>query len=228
MPGITIAAKCAPHREALSLVKEAGIEAVELYLSGEILGGLPEVIKTCKGYPLRYSIHAPNDVHALEKLAELSSAIGAEIAVFHNIYFDDEWAEIAETFKNTGTRACVENVSTALEPLRFMRRYGLGMCLDLEHLQIECAGVYDEGFNYFIKQASHVHLSGYIFGTGTWHTHIHHSPEHGIRLLNLLRETGYRGWVVSEAKTVYQTPDEFRGLKKFFDGWVASFAGAAR
>jgi sugar phosphate isomerase/epimerase len=220
MPGITLAIKCAPREDVLALAKKAGIEAVELFLSGKILRDLPGVITICKSYPLRYSIHAPNDVHSPEKLVELSSAIEAEVAVFHNIYFDDEWKGIAELFKDTGTKVCIENVSTVLEPLRFMRRHGLGMCLDMEHIQIECAGVFAEGFDYFIRHASHVHMSGYVHGTETWHTHLHRSPEHCVRLLNMLRETGYSGWVVSE--------EEFRGLKEFFGEWAEGPAEASR
>ena len=95
----------------------------------------------------------------------------------------------------------------------------MGRCLDMEHLQIECAGVYEEEFIPVIKQASHIHLTGYASGTGLWHTHIHHSPEHGLYMLNLLKKTGYSGFVVSEAKKSLQTYAEFEKLNDFYRKW---------
>jgi len=66
----------------------------------------------------------------------------------------------------------------------------MGLCLDLEHLQIECAGFVEESFILFIKQAAHIHLTGYIYGSNLWHAHIHNSPEHGLYLLGLLKKAG--------------------------------------
>ena len=83
-------------------------------------------------------------------------------------------------------------------------------------MQLECSGVFEEGFSQSFKQASHVHLTGYVYGSELWHTHIHHSPEHGLYMLNLLDEAGYKGFVVSEAKRSLQTYEEFKKLNDFF------------
>ena len=70
-----------------------------------------------------------------------------------------------------------------------------------------------------MKSASHIHMTGYIFGSELWHTHIHHSPKHSLYLLELLRKSGYSGFVVSEARTSFQTYQEFRELNKFYQDW---------
>jgi sugar phosphate isomerase/epimerase len=223
MAELTLAAKCAPREEIFSDIEKAGIGAVEIYLSGEILKGLPEAVELCARYPFRYALHAPNDAHEPERLAEFAHAVGAEVIVFHNVYFEDEWEHILGVMGPLEARLCVENVSSILEPLKFMRRFGLGMCLDLEHLQIECAGVYEEVFIEIIGQASHVHLTGYAYGSSMWHTHIHHSPEHGAYLLALLMRAGYSGWVVSEARPSLQNHGEFLGLKDFMETWRSHY-----
>lgn len=51
------------------------------------------------------------------------------------------------------------------------------------------------------------------------YTHIHHSPEHSGYFLNLIKEAGYTGLVVSEAKTSLQTYDEFKKLNDFYKLW---------
>ena len=68
-----------------------------------------------------------------------------------------------------------------------MRRYGFKRCLDLEHLQMQCAGVYEEEFLPVIRQASHIHMTGYFYGSDLWHTHIHQSPSTLFIFLNLLK-----------------------------------------
>lgn len=212
---IIIAAKCAPQDNILSDVERAGLEAVELYFSEKILDDLKKVISVCKNYPFKYAVHAPNDGYNPYNLAELVETIGAEIVVFHNIYWEDEWKNIVKAFKNIKAKLCIENTHSVHEPLKFIRRYGFGRCLDLEHLQMQCAGVYEEEFIPAIKQASHIHLTGYTYGSKLWHTHIHHSPEHSLYLLNLLRKACYSGLVVSEAKISLQTYEEFKKLSDF-------------
>lgn len=218
---IIIAAKCAPQKSILNDVKKAGLEAVELYFSRELLNDSHKIIELCKSFSFGYAVHAPNDGHAPLKLPEVVKAIGAKIVVFHNVYWEDEWERIIKIFKNVKTKLCIENVYSIHEPLKFMRRYGMSRCLDLEHLQMECAGVYEEEFIPFIRQSSHIHLTGYVFGSNLWHTHIHYSPEHSIYLLNLLKKAGYSGFVVSEAKSSLQTYKEFKKLNDFCKRWRA-------
>jgi len=214
-----LAAKCAPEEEVLFDVCKSGIKAVELYLSKELLGGVSYISRLCKKYPLRYAVHAPNDGFALDELAELTKNINAEIVVFHNNYWEDEWVGIVGRFKDLSARLCIENIHSVHEPVKFMKRYDMGRCLDIEHLQIQCAGVYEEAFIPIIKEASHIHLSGYRHGSSLWHTHIHHSPEHGMYMLGLLKKTNYNGFVVSEAKVSLQTYAEFKKLRQFYESW---------
>lgn len=216
---IIIAPKCEPKKELLNNVKEAGFEAVELYLCDEMLNRLDEIIRLCKNIHLHYAVHAPGDGYQPDKLAELVKAIAAEAVVFHDIYWDDEWTNIIDIFKNIDTKLYVENTYSVHQPVKFMRRYRLGRCLDLEHLQMECAGVYEEELLRVAKEASYIHLTGYIYGSQLWHTHIHHSPEHNLGILSLLRKAGYRGLVISEAKRSLQTYAEFKGLSKLHQRW---------
>lgn len=96
-----------------------------------------------------------------------------------------------------------------------MRRYGIGYCLDVEHLQMEMCGIFEEDFLRVMKLTFHVHLTGYSFGTMNWNTPIHHASNHRKYILKLLKKVNYSGMVVSEAKVSYQTIDEFIMLKGF-------------
>lgn len=212
---ITIAAKCAPDEQILTSIEKAGLSAVELYTNLNYLRNLSKVKKTCKEFSFRYAVHAPNDCFEPDLLAELVDELKAEVVVFHDIFWDDEWEQIASVFTNVRTKVCVENTHSVHEPLKLMRLYGFKRCLDIEHLQMQCAGVFEEEFLPVIRQAAHIHLTGYFYGSDLWHTHIHHSPQHGIYFLNLIRREGYSGFVVSEAKTSLQTYDEFKKLKNF-------------
>ncbi len=216
---IIFAAKCKPDSRLLSDIQDAGIEAVELYLSEEVMKKEGEVAKLCNDFPFRYCMHAPGDECDPANLASLADAIAAEVVVFHDIYWEDEWRQIIDSFSNIKAKLCVENVSSVIDSHKFQRRYGFGSCLDLEHLQMECAGVYEEVFLGAIKNTSHIHLTGYIYSTELWHTHIHHSPDHNLRILDLVAEANYSGLVVSEAKTSLQTVEEFRKLREFEIKW---------
>ena len=220
--GLTLAAKCSPDEKILANIEMAGISAVEIYTDSGWLQKINKIKHIPKKFPFRYAVHAPNDSYEPEALVELVNEIKAEVIVFHDIYWDDEWVEIANIFKETTTQICIENTHSVLEPIKFMRRYGFGICLDLEHLQQQSAGIFEEAFLPFIRQVSHVHLSGYSYGSKQWHTHIHHSPDHGLYLLNLLRKAGYSGLVVSEAMTSLQTLSEFKELFMFFRKWQNS------
>jgi len=79
---------------------------------------------------------------------------------------------------------------------------------------MQCAGVFEAEFSNVTRQAFHVHLSGYYYGSNLWHTHIHHSPEHNMYLLRRLQDTGYSGLIVSEAQKCFQTSNEFKNLSK--------------
>jgi hypothetical protein len=214
-----LAAKCPPEEIMLSRVEEVGIGAVELYIRSDFLH-VKQATAACRKFPFRYAVHAPTDGHDPFSLSELVREIKAEIVVFHDIYWEDEWKEIAETFKGLEATLCVENVRSVHDPVKLMRRFGMGRCLDLEHLQVECAGIYEEAFMPFIRQANHIHLTGYFFGSNLWHTHIHQSPTHAAYLLQLLQRADYRGFVVSEARDSLQTLDEFRKLRDFFEKWT--------
>lgn len=217
---IILSAKCAPEEKTFTAIKKSGIKAVELYLSKNILSDIEKIIKICEKFSFRYAIHAPNDSYEPLKLKKLAQAIEAEAIVFHNIYFEDEWSEIAKIFRGLKAKICVENISTVYNAAKFIRRYSFGMCLDLEHLQMECAGVYEEEFIRAIKNASHIHLTGYKSGSRLWHTHLHNLPKHSLYMLNLIKKSGYHGFVVSEARTSLQTYNEFKKLYNFFNSWL--------
>lgn len=211
-----IVAKCAPDEKILKDIERAGLSAVELYTNIDYLYKLDSIKQICKKFPFRYAVHAPNDGYEPKLLSELVDAIGAEIVVFHDIYWADEWEHIVRVFKNSKAKNCIENTHSVHEPLKLMRRYGLKRCLDLEHLQMQCAGVYEDEFLPVMQQASHIHMTGYFYGSDLWHTHIHQSPEHSVYILNLLKKADYQGLVVSEARTSLQTYDEFKRLNDFF------------
>lgn len=209
----------------LGCITRAGLEAVELYLSKDIMADAKDIIDLCKAFPLKYSLHAPNDDYEPLKLAELAQGVNAEVIVFHNIFWESEWENVARIFNDIRVKLCIENVSNIHEPLKFMRRYGMGRCLDLEHLQMECCGFYEEEFVKIMREASHIHLTGYTFGSELWHTHIHQSPEHNLHILGLLAKIGYSGFVVSEAKLSLQTYDDFKKLNDFCKTWRSQVKG---
>ena len=219
MSEIVIAAKCLPGERLFKDIAASGLQAVELYLREDILEDSASVISLCKKFPFRYALHAPNKGYQPRELAALASGIDAEVIVFHNNYWEDEWAGVFEAFKNLKTKVCVENIFCAHEPVKIMRRFHAFRCLDLEHLQLETNGVFEEIFLELMKEATHIHLTGYTAGSQMWHTPIHHSPEHNEYILNLIKKSGYKGLVVSEAKVSFQNPTEFKALNEFFQKW---------
>jgi len=213
----TLAAKCAPEEKILEQIERAGIRAVELYTDPDCLHRITEIRKTCSLFPFRYAVHAPHEGFEPERLAALCEAVNAEVLVCHDIYWEDEWQKMAEGFAKTRTGICIENIWGVHDPVKFERRFGFFRCLDLEHLQMECGGVFEDFFCRIMKRSRHIHMTGYSFGTDLWHTPLHHNRGHNRRLLGLLRKSGYAGFVVSEAETVYQTYEEFFRLKQFFE-----------
>ena len=218
-PLFTEAAKCAPDAKTLEAITVAGFKAVELFLSKPIMARSREVVKLCRKFPLKYALHAPNDAYCPGAVRELASELKAKVVVIHDIFFDDEWMETADVFKNSGIKLCVENLVCSHEPLKFMRRFGMGRCLDLEHMQLECAGVYRSEFRSLMLQTSHVHMTGYTPGSSRWHTPADYAPENNALFLDMLTETGYSGFVVSEAGVKYQTPADFARTAAFFRQW---------
>ncbi|HOX23192.1 MAG TPA: hypothetical protein PLL10_06990 [Elusimicrobiales bacterium] len=206
-PLFTEAAKCAPQAAPLEAISEAGFRAAELYLSGKIMSRACDAARLCKKFPLKYALHAPNDAHCPVALRGLAEKLNARIIVLHDIFWEDEWRQTIETFRGSGIKLCVENLSCSHDPLKFMRRYGLGRCLDLEHLQLECHGIFEEEFARLFRQAAHIHMTGYTPGSSRWHT-----PD-------MLAEAGYSGFVVSEAEVKYQTAQSLAKTASFFRQW---------
>lgn len=214
-----IAAKCAPEESILSDIHKAKLNAVELYLNEEWLKKKSLIIRNCQKFPLRYVLHAPTDIFCLNELIPLAVELGVKIIVFHDIFWEDEWAKIAEAFQDTQINVCVENIATTVDTIKIIRRFGVNLCLDLEHLQMECGGFYEEASIPIIQKAKHIHMSGYFYSSELWHTHLHHTPKHSYYLLDLIHSTGYQGMIVSEAKPSLQTFEEFQKLNRFFNKW---------
>jgi len=219
---ITVAAKVAPQKDLLDMVLESGLTAVELYTSAEMLKDPDKLISLCKSFPFKYAVHVPNEPHNPKAVEKVAREIGAKVAVMHDIFWEDEWRASIEAFKGSPVKLCVENIRSSQDPIRFMKRYGLGRCVDLEHLEIECHGIYEEIFINMVKQASHIHMTGYELNSKLWHSHIHHNPSHCEYFLDMLVKTGYKGLVVSEAGCELQTLEEFKKLRTFFDNWLKS------
>jgi len=53
-------------------------------------------------------VHAPSDYYNPKELAELVDAIAAEVVIFHNIYWEDEWEDVARAFQDIKTKLCME------------------------------------------------------------------------------------------------------------------------
>lgn len=216
---ITIAAKCAPEESLLDAIVDAGLIAVEIYTDNSSLKDVDKIVQICKKYPLRYALHGPADGYEPDRLFALVEGLKAEVVVFHNIYWEDEWRHITGKFKALQCKLCIENLFGAVEPVKYMRRFGIGRCLDLEHLIMEVNGIFEEPFAGLIKDSSHIHMTGYTFGSKAWHTPIHHAPQQSVYFLNMLKRAGYSGLVVSEAQNAYQTRNEFKALYEFFKKW---------
>ena len=214
-----IAAKCAPEESTLSDIHKAKLKAVELYLNREWLKQKSLILRNCQKFPLRYAMHAPTDIFCPDELVQLAVELGVKIIVFHDIFWEDEWAKIAEAFQNTQIIICVENIATNVDTIKIIRRFGINLCLDLEHLQMECGGFYEEASIPIIRRAKHIHMTGYFYSSELWHTHLHYTPKHSYYLLDLIRSIGYQGMIVSEAKPSLQTFEEFQELNYFFNKW---------
>lgn len=216
---ITVAAKCAPEESLLDAIVDAGLTATEIYTDNFSLKDIDKIVKICKKYPLRYALHAPANGYEPDSLVLLVEQIKAEVVIFHNIYWEDEWKYIMEKFQPLKCKPCMENIYSAVEAVKYMRRFGIGRCLDMEHLIMEVNGIFEEPFIGLIKESSHIHMTGYTFGSKAWHTPIHRASEQSVYLLNLLKKAGYSGLVVSEAQRHYQTKEEFKALREFFQRW---------
>jgi hypothetical protein len=219
MTKIVLAAKCAPDAKTFDVIEAAGIGAVELYLSEKIINSPAAVIALCREYDFRYALHAPNDCHNPEVVARIADGLSASVVVMHDIFWEDEWRQTAKIFKNRRTIICIENIKCVHDPDRFERRLGFSRCTDLEHLQMECSGVYTAAFGEMLAISSHIHLTGYFHGSEEWHTPIHYSPVHSRKMLDMIAASGYSGLVVSEASVKYQTAAEFKKLALFFEDW---------
>ncbi len=215
---IILAAKCAPVPEILANIVKAEITTVELYTNLKWLENIQNIIKICQDFPLRYVVHSPPNDYS-PHIVELAQAINAKIVIFHDVFWEDEWNRIKKDFHNTNVQICVENISSSTEVVKIMRRFGFGLCLDLEHLQMQNSGIFENAFPQIISPAKHIHLTGYFHGSERWHTHLHHSPEHVLNLLNMIYSAGYQGYVVSEGKSSLQTLSEFKKLNQFFTDW---------
>ncbi len=216
---IVLAAKCAPQEDILKSIEMAGITAVELYTNYEYLKNIDDVLKICKKFPFRYIVHAPTKGYEPDLLIDFVKELGPEMLVFHDIYWENEWEYLSEQLNKLASRLCVENILSAIEPIKIMRRFGLSRCLDFEHLIIEVNGIFEEVMLDILKEARHIHMTGYTACSDKWHTPIHYSPDQSTYLLNCLVETNYSGFVVSEARTKYQTLDEFKAVNSFFTEW---------
>ncbi|MEI8175563.1 MAG: hypothetical protein WCG78_01715 [Candidatus Omnitrophota bacterium] len=214
-----LAVKSAPDKKIFASANKAKIPGLELFLSRAILSDTRSIRSLCGDFPFRYAVHAPNDSYDPPRLAGLVKAIGARVVTFHNIFWEDEWPPIVRAFKGIDAKLCIENTFGAHDAVKFIRRYGFGATLDLEHLEMECGGVYEDEFLTVMRKASHIHMTGYTARSPRWHTHIHHAPAHSRYLLDLLRSSGYAGLVVSESRVSLQTFEEFRKVHDFFERW---------
>jgi len=113
-----------------------------------------------------------------------------------------------------------------------MLKFSFAVLADSAHAddegKVHIDGIFEEELLNIIGESSHIHLTGYYAGSKLWHSHIHHSPEHGIYMLNLIKKAGYSGMVVSEAKVALQTYEEFKDLNDFYAKWLSNHAGALK
>ncbi len=216
------AVKCAPTEELLAAAQDSGISAVELFLWEGTARDPDRIIELCRRFPFKYAVHGPNDCYRPAELKRLVEGIGAQVVVMHDILWEDEWRGLAEIFRGGPARICVENIASIHESERMERRFGMGRCLDMEHIQLNCCGFYEGGLGRFIRRTHHVHMTGYEYGTKSWHTPIDRAPAHCRHQLDLLAKNGYRGMVVSEADAPYQNVEDFRKVREFFLSWERS------
>jgi hypothetical protein len=219
MPHINLAIKCAPKEEIFDIAQRCGIGHIELYTSDSLLTETEKIIDLCNSYPFIYLIHAPTQGYQPSEVAHLSYSLNAPVTVFHNIYLEREWQQIADIFSNIDTTVCIENLANAMDAVAYMRIHGFRRCLDFEHLIIETNGIVEEFLPALIRQACHVHLTGYTFGSNKWHTPIHHAKEQSRFILDYLKKEQYSGVVTSEAAVCYQTEQEISRVIDFFNSW---------
>jgi hypothetical protein len=219
MHQINLAIKCAPKKEIFNIAQRCGINHIELYTSDSLLSETDQIINLCHSYPFSYIVHAPTQGYQPAQVAHLSQTLNAPVTVFHNIYLETEWQEIADIFSSVHTTVCIENLANAMDAVAYMRIYGFRRCLDFEHLIMETNGIVEEFLPGLIRQTYHVHLTGYTFGSDNWHTPIHYAKEQSRFILDYLKKERYAGIVTSEAAVNYQTEQEITRLVNFFNSW---------
>jgi hypothetical protein len=219
MPQMNLAIKCAPEKGIFDIAQRCGIGHIELYTSDSLLAETDNIIGLCNSYPFIYLIHAPTQGYQPSEVARLSHSLKAPVTVFHNIYLETEWQEIADIFSDIDTAVCIENLANAMDAAAYMRIHGFGRCLDFEHLIMETNGIVEEFLPSLIRETRHVHLTGYTFGSNKWHTPIHHAKEQSAFILDYLKKEQYAGVVTSEAAVSYQTEQEITRLVDFFNSW---------
>jgi len=148
---LQLAAKCLPNPKILKRIESAKINAVELYTNAECLKKV-DIVSICNDFPLSYVVHAPNDIVAPKETFKLAQAIGANVVVTHDIYWEDEWPEVVKIALNTGISLAIENIDGLFTFEKVLLRYGVKRCLDFEHAIFLMRGFYPEGLKNFYRR----------------------------------------------------------------------------
>ena len=112
-----IAAKCGPETHIFSAVHESVLQGVEIYLYGQWLDRVHEVIELSRNFPLRHALHGSVDTFRSHELIELASAFQAEIIVFHDVLWEDKWAVVRYTFAPLPTRVWLNMFRRSLKKI---------------------------------------------------------------------------------------------------------------
>jgi sugar phosphate isomerase/epimerase len=212
-----IAAKVAPKKDELALLKEIGYENVEVYTNDEYIKNKIDCAKILNSFDFDYAVHAPKKFYD-ESVINFADSIGAKIVVVHHVLAADKLAEIVNKAKNYGIVVCIEfggseHLHDSKEFFDLKKKIkDLKMCMDMEHTVNY--NVFPEIIRKVGRSISHVHISGSPPG-------LHHPPQDNLEFVRAaireLKKINYEGFVVAEMDLEYQTKKIFIETKKFLE-----------
>ena len=225
---LKIATKFAPKPADFSRAWTTGFRFAEFWLSAELLKDVDQIVKLAREYPFEYVPHFPNKkntAQSVKQSVQLYRELNSRAIVVHQPMFD-AWGKEFEV-QEPGIRLAVENHQLNENEFWEWAEKNPGLNLDVEHLWKftlkdapldRLLQVLEKFLGRYAEKLYHVHLPGYVPGEEE-HRPMYCNREFVHGVWNLLEEVPYRGLVVSEVNSEYQTDQDLRMDMLLFERW---------
>ena len=225
---LKIATKIVPEPASFQRAWSAGFRFVEFWLNAELLSDVDTIIKTAQQYPFQYVPHFPNkknDEQSVQQAIKLYRELNCEAIVIHQPMIDT-WKE---TFvaQEPEIRFAVENHRLSVEKFWEWAEKNPGLNLDVEHLWKftlknssldEVLAMLEQFLDRYSEKLYHVHLPGYVPGAEE-HRPMYCNRDFVHGVWERLENVNYRGLVVSEINSEYQTDQDLKMDQLLFERW---------